>query len=55
MDKLVAIGLLPAQQVTGARLMLGLFAVPGATPDTLSSKIEFNEAGQILANGQRIK
>lgn len=55
MDKLAAIGLLPAQQVTGARLMLGLFSVPGSTPDTLSSKIEFNEAGQILANGQRIK
>ncbi|MEQ6203159.1 DUF2125 domain-containing protein [Sulfitobacter sp. HNIBRBA2951] len=55
MDKLVAMGLLPAQQVTGARMMMGLFAVPGDAPDTLTSKIEFNEAGQILANGQRVK
>lgn len=55
MDKLVAMGLLPAEQVMGARMMMGLFAVPGNAPDTLTSKIEFNEAGQILANGQRIK
>jgi hypothetical protein len=55
LDKLVAIGLLPAEQVMGARMMLGLFAVPGDAPDTLKSRIEFNEAGQILANGQRIK
>ncbi|WP_299027201.1 DUF2125 domain-containing protein [uncultured Sulfitobacter sp.] len=55
MDKLVAMGLLPADQVMGARMMLGLFAVPGDADDTLKSKIEFNEAGQILANGQRIK
>jgi len=55
MDKLVAMGLLPPEQVMGARMMLGLFAVPSDAPDTLKSKIEFNEAGQILANGQRIK
>lgn len=55
MDKLVAMGLLPADQIMGARMMLGLFAVPGDAPDTLKSRIEFNEAGQILANGQRIK
>ena len=55
MDKLVAMGLLPSEQVMGARMMLGLFAVPGDAPDTLKSKIEFNDAGQILANGQRIK
>ncbi|MGB5863872.1 MAG: DUF2125 domain-containing protein [Sulfitobacter sp.] len=55
MDKLVAIGLLPADQIIGARLMLGLFSVPGAEPDTLTSKIEFNDAGEIIANGQRIR
>lgn len=55
MDKLTAMGMLPADQAMGARMMMGLFAVPGAAPDTLKSKIEFNEAGQILANGQRIK
>ena len=55
MDKLMAMGMLPAEQAMGARMMMGLFAVPGAAPDTLTSKIEFNDAGQILANGQRIK
>lgn len=55
LDKLVAMGMLPSEQVMGARMMMGLFAVPGDTPDTLKSKIEFNEAGQILANGQRLK
>lgn len=55
LDKLVAMGMLPSNQVMGARMMMGLFAVPGDAPDTLKSKIEFNEAGQILANGQRLK
>lgn len=54
-DKLTAMGMLPDDQAMGARMMMGLFTVPGAAPDTLKSKIEFNEAGQILANGQRIK
>ena len=55
LDKLVAMGMLPAEQVMGARMMMGVFAVPGDAPDTLKSNIEFNDAGQILANGQRIK
>ncbi len=54
-DKLVAMGLLPADQAMGARMMMGLFAVAGASPDTLSSKIEFTQDGQILANGQRLR
>lgn len=54
-DKLVAMGFVPEEQAMGARMMMGLFAVPGDTPDTLTSKIEFNDQGQILANGQRIK
>jgi len=55
MDKLAAMGLLPAEQAMGARMMMGLFAVPGPASDTLTSKIEFTEDGQILANGQRLK
>jgi hypothetical protein len=55
LDKLVAMGMLPSEQVMGARMMMGLFTVPGDAPDTLESKIEFNEEGQILANGQRLK
>ncbi len=55
LDKLVAMGLLPQDQAMGARMMMGLFAVPGDAPDTLKSTIEFTESGQILANGQRIR
>lgn len=55
MDKLVEMGLLPQEQAMGARMMLGLFARPGEGEDSLTSKIEINEAGHILANGQRIQ
>jgi hypothetical protein len=55
LDKLVAMGILPSDQAMGARMMMGLFGVPGTEPDTLSSKVEFTEGGQVLANGQRIK
>lgn len=55
LDKLVAMGLLPDDQAMGARMMMGMFAVAGSEPDTLNSKIEFTDEGQILANGQRIK
>jgi len=54
MDKLVAMGLLPEDQVMGARMMMGLFAVPTGE-DSLASKIEFREDGGIYANGQRIQ
>lgn len=55
LDKLVAMGLLPQDQAMGARMMMGLFTVPGDAPDTLKSKIEFTPDGQILANGQRLR
>ncbi len=54
-DKLIAMGMLPKDQAMGARMMLGMFAKPGTAPDTLTSKIEFNADGSILANGQRIQ
>ncbi|UYV36982.1 DUF2125 domain-containing protein [Rhodobacteraceae bacterium D3-12] len=53
-DKLVAMGLVPQDQVMGARMMMSMFAVP-AGDDVLTSKIEVKPDGQILANGQRIK
>lgn len=55
LDKLVAMGLLPEQQAQGARMMMGLFAVPGDGEDTLTSKIEVQPDGKVLANGQRLK
>ena len=54
LDKLVAMGLLPEDQAMGARMMMGLFAVPTG-PDALSSKIEFRDDGGIYANGQRLQ
>lgn len=54
-DKLVGMGLLPEDQAMGARMMMGLFAVPGDGEDTLNSKIEINDQGHVLANGQRIR
>lgn len=55
LDTLVGMGLVPEEQAMGARMMLGLFARPGAGEDTLESTIEMKEDGSILANGQRIR
>jgi len=55
LDNLIAMGLLPEEQAMGGRMMLGLFAVPGEGEDTLKSRLEINEEGQIFANGQRLK
>lgn len=55
LDKLVAMGFVPEDQAMGARMMMGLFAIPGEGEDTLTSKIEINAEGHVLANGQRLK
>ena len=55
LDKLVGMGLVPQEQAMGARMMMGLFAVPGSAPDTLNSRVEINPEGHVLANGQRIR
>ena len=55
LDRLVAIGIVPQEQATGVRMMMGLLAVPGDAPDTLNSRIEINDQGHISANGQRIQ
>lgn len=53
-DTLVNMGILPSEQALGARMMMGLFTVPGGE-DVLTSKIEINAEGRILANGQMIR
>jgi hypothetical protein len=55
LDKLVGMGLIPQEQATGFRMMLGLFARPGEGADTLVSDIKLTEDGQVLANGQRLR
>lgn len=54
MDKLVAMGLVPEDQMMGARMMLALFTKADGEDD-LTSQLEFREDGSIYANGQRIK
>lgn len=55
LDKLIAMGFVGEQEAMGARMMMGMLAVPGEAPDTLNSKLEITEQGHVLANGQRIK
>ncbi len=53
MDKLVAMGLIPEDQVMGFRMMLSMFA--NATgDDELTSTLEFKDKG-FFANGQRLQ
>ncbi|WP_323769713.1 DUF2125 domain-containing protein [Antarctobacter sp.] len=54
-DSLISMGLLPEQDAMGFRMMLSMFTVPGEEPDTMTSTIEINDEGHILANGQRIQ
>lgn len=51
-DGLIATGLMSEEDAMGARMMMGMFMVPGANPDELTSKIEAKEGMQILVNGQ---
>ncbi len=55
MDKLIQMGLMSDSDAMGARMMMGMLAVPGEGEDSLVSKIEINDEGHIMANGQRIK
>lgn len=43
LDKLVAMGLMPQDQMMQAKMMLGMFAKPGEGEDTLVSTIEFKD------------
>ncbi|KIC17137.1 DUF2125 domain-containing protein [Leisingera sp. ANG-Vp] len=54
-DKLIGMGLMSDSDAMGARMMMGMLAVPGEGEDTLTSTIAISEDGQIHANGQRIK
>lgn len=53
-DTLIDMGLLPAEQATMGRMMMGMFTQPSGD-DALTSKIEINAEGHVLANGQRIQ
>ncbi len=55
LDKLVSMGLVPQEQAMGFKMMLGMFAKPGAGDDTLTSTIEVKKNGSVFANGQQLK
>lgn len=53
-DKLIEMGLIPAEEAMMPRMMLGMFATP-VGDDELESTIEVNSEGHVLANGQRLR
>ena len=53
-DKLISSGFIDSDTGMGARMILSMFTIPTGE-DELSSKIEFNSLGHILANGQRLR
>lgn len=56
LGKLVEMGIVPQEQVMGARMMIAMFARPvEGDPDQLQTKLEFREDGSIFANGQQVK
>lgn len=54
LDKLIAMGLVPEDQAMMGRMMMGMFART-VGDDELNSKIEINQQGHVIANGQRIQ
>ncbi len=54
LDSLIALGLVPADGAMQARMMMGMFARPGAEPDSLESVLEFKDGG-FSANGIQLQ
>lgn len=55
LDKLTAMGLVPEDQMMGARMMLGMFAkVDAAAADTMTSEIEFKDK-HFFVNGMQLQ
>jgi hypothetical protein len=53
-DNLIAMGLVPEEQVMGPRMMIGMFAQTTGE-DQLETALEVNGEGHVLVNGQRVK
>lgn len=53
-DNLIQMGLIPAEEAMMPRMMMGMFTTP-VGDDMLTSKIEVNAEGHVLANGQRLR
>ncbi|MDB6178139.1 DUF2125 domain-containing protein [Paracoccus sp. Z330] len=56
LEVLANMGVMPQEQLMGARMMIAMFARPAeGNPDQLQTAIEFREDGSIFANGQQVK
>ena len=55
LNKLVEGSLLPPDMALGAHMMMGLFFAPGAGEDELTTTLEVNAEGHVIANGQRVR
>ncbi|WP_333685040.1 DUF2125 domain-containing protein [Pontibaca methylaminivorans] len=55
LDRLIEGGFLDKDSAMGFRMMLSMFSVPGEGEDTVTSAIEVNDKGHVLANGQRLR
>ena len=56
LDTLVAMGVVPQDQVMGARMMMAMFARPvDGDQNRLRTEMEFRQDGSIFANGQQVK
>ncbi|WP_112311514.1 DUF2125 domain-containing protein [Pseudogemmobacter bohemicus] len=53
LDKLVALGVVSANDLTGIRMGMAMFTRPGAGPDQLTTGIEFRNKG-LFVNGQQL-
>jgi len=54
LDNLVAMGLVPEEQIMGGRMMMGMFART-VGDDQLETTLEVNGEGHVLVNGQRMR
>ena len=54
LDNLVAMGLVPEDQIMGGRMMMGMFA-RSTGDDQLETTLEVNDEGHVLVNGQRMR
>ena len=54
LDNLVAMGLVPADQVMGPRMMMGMFA-RATGDDMMEIAVEVTEDGQVNVNGNRVR
>lgn len=53
-DNLIQMGLIPEEEAMMPRMMMGMFTTP-VGDDMLTSTIEVNAEGHVLANGQRLR